>query len=128
MSGVVICAHQAAADTEVACTMFDVRRIPMSRTILAIAVMLLPLPALAQSAPAADQQAAPQQARPEQRGFSIARPGSAPVAPMAAAHGPAPHAQMAKSEGDMHEGKPGMMKMHARHHAMRHHRRHRHHH
>ena len=101
----------------------------MSRAILAIAAMLLPLPVLAQAAPAAAPQAdramaVPEQARPEQRGFSIARPGSAPAAPIAAAHGPAPHAQMAAPSADMPMAKPGMMK----HHAKRHHRRHKRHH
>ena len=105
----------------------------MSRITLAIAVLLLPMPALAQSAPApsasrADQEvAAPQQARPEQRGFSIARPGSAPVAQTAVAPRPAPQMKMAAPAGDMAEAKAGKMKMHAKRHTMRHHRRHKHH-
>ena len=101
----------------------------MSRSVLAIAVMLLPLPALAQSAPASSgPQAAvpapPQQASPEKRGFSIARTGaSAPAAP-SAVHSAAHPAHMTVPAADMHEAGAGTMKHHSRHHHHRHWRHH----
>ena len=105
--------------------------IEMSRSVLAIAVMLLPLPALAQSAPQssaapqADQAvAAPQQASPEKRGFSIARAGSAAAAKTTAAKGPTPRTKMAAPATSMTEATAGTMK----HPAKRHHRRHKRHH
>ena len=103
----------------------------MSRSVLAIAVMLLPLPALAQSAPQssaarqADQAVeAPQQASPEKRGFSIARAGSPAAAKTTAAKSPAPRTTMAAPSASMPEATAGTMK----HQAKRHHRRHRRHH
>ena len=107
----------------------------MSRSVLAIAVMLLPLPALAQSAPQSAPQSsaapqadqaveAPQQASPEKRGFSIARAGSPAAAKTTAAKSPAPRTTMAAPSASMPEATAGTMK----HQAKRHHRRHRRHH
>ena len=100
----------------------------MSRYVLAIAAMLLPVPALAQSAPAASTQpdsqavAAPQQAAPQKRGFSIARAGA--PAPVAKAAPAANRPHMAAPEAAMPEAKAGKMKRHMH----RHHHRHTHHH
>ena len=109
--------------------------IEMSRSVLAIAVMLLPLPALAQSAPQSAPQssaapqaeqavAASQQASPEKRGFSIARAGSPAAAKTTAAKGPTPRTKMAAPATSMTEATAGTMK----HPAKRHHRRHKRHH
>lgn len=96
----------------------------MSRHILAIAALLLPLPALAQSAPASSQKPASaavgEQPKPEKRGFSIARAGaSAPAAK--AAPTTAKPARMA-AQSAMPEVKAGKMKrpMHRRHHRRMH--------
>lgn len=96
----------------------------MSRTILAIAAFMLPLPALAQSAPAAPAQPevkAPEQRAPAVRGFSIAKPG-APAAAAATTKGGAIHVAE-KPAMEASDAKPGKMKGHGK----RHHRRHRHH-
>ena len=98
----------------------------MSRHILAIAAILLPLPALAQSAPASSAKpasaaaAVPEQTKPEKRGFSIARAGAtAPAAKTVPAA--AKPARMA-AQTAMPEEKAGKMKrhMHRRYHRTMH--------